>query len=471
MAAPLGLMSIATYLNANGHQARIGTDVTSKRKIIKEIESFSPDIIGVSVISAQFINNALLISKTAKKLGYTVIWGGTMASVIPATSLESGVVDYVSLREGELTWLDIANAFDNHFSFDTIPGLAYLKNGSYIETEPRELLDLSTLPRLDWTLINPNNYFSASYGCKKSIHIYWSKGCVGNCSFCYNGDFNCSKRRERPLEYVIDEMKYLINNFGADGFEFTDDLMFANTNQMRTFCNAILENDLHFCWTCYLRIGIVNEPQDYELMRQTGCRCLMFGIETGSKRIQHVIHKGISEQKIKDNITACSNAGIIPLTTFMMAFPDETEEDLKETIRLINQFDRANGILNLLNPQPGTELYDDLVKQNRIKPMKSLKQYSKVRWGDNLYVNTSAVSTKELYTIAHYYSLKSMFLKSDDTPEKHFWDTVKNVLKSMKNKGVVEFIRIVFLIFFKLISFFTLFLHPGIRKKYDLYFK
>ena len=64
-------------------------------------------------------------------------------------------------------------------------------------------------------------------------------------------------RRQRPLEFVIEEMRFLIDRHGADGFEFTDDLMFENTDQLHVFCSAIIECGMHVCWTGYKRIGII----------------------------------------------------------------------------------------------------------------------------------------------------------------------------------------------------------------------
>ena len=135
ISTPLGLLSIASYLNANGHRASICTDVTSPKRIREEIHRFQPDIIGVSVIAVSFIKNAISVSKAAKREGKTVVWGGTMATSIPNIVLESGLADYVSLLEGEETWLEMANALDNDESFDEIRGLAYLKHGKYHQTE------------------------------------------------------------------------------------------------------------------------------------------------------------------------------------------------------------------------------------------------------------------------------------------------------------------------------------------------
>ncbi len=265
-------------------------------------------------------------------------------------------------------------------------------------------------------------------------------------------------------------MKYLIDRYQVDGFEFTDDLLFANVSQMRELCNALIENDIHVSWTAYERIGIVNEREDYDLLFKAGCRCLMFGIETGSKRVQKRIHKVISEEKMLNNINTCVAAGIIPLTTFMMAFPEETEEDVKQTLRLIGKFKNSIGVLNLLTPQPGTEIFDELVSSGKIEPLKTLKQYSNVHWGDKLYVNTSRVPDKELYAISNYFSLKGMFFQNDLSPEKHFLDTVKNTTKLIFGKRPKESIKLIVHSVLTLGGYMTLFLHPKIRKKYSLYF-
>ena len=468
---PLGIMSICSFLNEHGHEAKICTAVSSKSKIKKHINDFSPNVIGVSVISFKYLSNALLISKTAKKLGYVVVWGGPMASVIPELIIESGLVDAVSLKEGEMTWLDIANAMDQSAPWTNIKGLALKQGNDIIYTGERENMDLSVLPKIDWTLIDPEKYTEANFGCNKSIHIYWSKGCVGNCAFCYNRAFHCSKRRQRPINILLEEMKYLIDNHGIDGFEFTDDLLFQNKEQMYELCNSLIDNNINISWTAYERIGIVNDQEDYDLLYKSGCRCLMFGIESGSKTIQKEMHKTISEQRIIQNINACKKAGIIPLVAFMAAFPDETEDDLKQTIELINKLEGSIVCMSLLTPEPGTEIFNMLVESGKMKPLKTLKQYSNVRWGDKLYVNTSKIKNNELHAISNYYDIKRMFFKNDITPEKHFLDTVENVAKIIFRKSPIESAKLSVYIFNNLCRYSTLFFHPIIRKKYNLYFR
>lgn len=470
MYAPLGLLSIASYLNANGHEAVINVDNAASKKIRESILRYQPDIIGISVISFAYIKHAIKIAKIAQSLSTTVVWGGGMASAIPELILEGGAADYVSLQEGEQTWLEMADAFDNHEGFEGIKGLVFSKDGRIIHTGQRELLDLSVLPKLDWTLIDPKSFFTPIYGCKKSLNIYWSKGCVGSCSFCYNAVFHCSKRRQRPLSYVIEEMKYLIGTYGVDGFEFTDDLMFENIDQMREFCHALIENDIRICWTGYERIGIINRQEDYDLLYRSGCRCLMFGIETGSKRMQKVLHKVVPEEKMLSNVEMCHRAGIIPLATFMIGLPGETPEDLQATVDLLKKFGHFMVGLNLYTPQPGTALFDELVRSEKCPPLRSIKQCAKVQWGDKQYADIANTPKKEIQTVESYYRFKGMFYQFDTSPEKHFLDTSKNVLRAMKSNGPVGFFVTGFRIVFALMRFIKMFFHPGILKKYGLLF-
>lgn len=146
---PLGILSIASFLKSKGHDAIICDRFFTSEKAETTLQKHNPDIIGISVISNVFIRDAMEIAEAAKSMGIPVVWGGSLSSVISKEILESGLGDYVSINEGEFTWLEMAEAFDEGRAFDGIKGLAYLRNGEYIRTEDREFIDLSVLPKLD----------------------------------------------------------------------------------------------------------------------------------------------------------------------------------------------------------------------------------------------------------------------------------------------------------------------------------
>ena len=468
---PLGIMSIATYLNANGHEAIICDRFFETDSVRDVLKKHRPDVIGVSVISFAFIKDASDISKKAKSMGIPVIWGGIMPSTIPQETLSSNYVDYVSFNEGEYTWLEMANAFDEGKPFDNIDGLGFIRDGVYIRTPDRGFIDLSTLPKIDWTLVKPENYFQTSYGYEKMLSTYLSKGCFGSCTYCYNPEFHCSTRRQRPIEHVIDEMRYLIENHGAGGFDFTDDLMFLNRSQVMDFCKTMVDSGLDTRWSGYLRIGIINDATDYKTMYDSGCRCMIYGVESGSERILRSVNKKTPLDKIVSNITNCLEAGIVPIVMFMIGFPGETAEDLKATVSLAKQLKGAVIAFGCFTPLPGSAIQRELVENGKLIPPKTLEEYSEVTFADDVTVNVTQVSTLELMTIRNFFRLRGIFTKSGDSSDEQFLKVLANTLRSMSSRGIGHFLRSGFYTAFSLMKTFTIIFHPKIRKKYGLYFR
>lgn len=467
---PLGILSIATYLNANGHEAVIYDRTVSKEDINDTLKKHKPDAVGISLITNCAIRDAVKVSKASKKHGIPVVFGGTLATVIYEPLLREGAADYVSLGEGEATWLDFADSYEKNLPFDKVEGMVFLKNGKIFFTPNRELLDLSVLPELDWSLIDPENFFQVGNGCKKQLAIYWSKGCSGSCTFCYNKQFHRSCRRQRPMETLISEMRYLVEKHGADGFDFADDHLFATRTQMLEFCNKLIESSLKVAWHACMRIDAVKSVDDYKLMYESGCRSLLFGIETGSEKTMKLIGKRVNLQKIENEISMCVEAGIQPVPTIIIGFPGETAEDIKATVELTKRIKDANCYYQIYTPIPGSDMHEMLVKSGKIAPSKSLKEYSKIKFAELSVKNYSDVKTSEIRTIWKFFRLKMIFFGADKSDDEQFIKTVMNALKAMSKKGFIYFFKQGFSTAKSLLELITVFLHPGIRRKYGLYF-
>ncbi len=469
--APLGIMSIATYLNANGHKAVIIDRFFSKEKIEHVLEMHKPDMIGVSITSHSFINDAIVISKAANAMKIPVVWGGALSSAISEEALKSGYVDYVCFDEGEFTWLEMSDAFDKGETFEDIKGLGYIKNGKCVCTERREFIDLSVLPNIDWNLVKPERYLQRSYGYSRMLNTYMSKGCSGKCAYCYNTVFHRSTRRCRPLNQVISEMRYLVENYGADGFDFTDDLMFANKKEVYDFCNAIIESNLNICWSGYLSFGIINELSDYELMYKSGCRSMIFGVESGSEKMLKSVNKKVQLDKVKSNVDSCVKAGIVPITMFIIGFPDEDEEDIKASITLAKSLNRGAAVCySYFTPLPGTKLYCDLISCGKMSPQTTLEDLAKVQETEKLLINATKVPDIDLIVVKRFIRLRGVFNKTGNSRSEQLTKVFLSTAKSWLGRGMVHFLGSFFNSVFNMLSTLTIFLHPKIRKKYGLYF-
>ncbi len=468
--APLGIMSIASYLNANGHEAIIYDRFVSKKSIADVLNEFKPDIVGISVIALSYLNDAMKVAEAVKAEHIPVVFGGIVSSSLPKEILDGGYADYVSINEGEYTWLEMANAFDANLPFDDIKGLAYIKNSEYCRTEDRELIDLSTLPDLDWSLVETEKYFQINYGCKRMLVTYTSKGCPNRCSYCYNPVFNRSKNRKRPLQQVINEMKMLVEKYGADGFDFTDDSLFITRNEMIEFCEAIKASGLDIRFSHYLSIGILNTPEDFKILYDAGCRTIFFGIESGSEKTLKALNKKLKPDLVKSNIDCCIQANIVPIPAFLLGVPGEDEEDLRATIALAKSLNGASVVYNFYTPLPSSRLYDELIADGRLEKLTDLRDFAKIKVFEGFYKNLSAVPTSDLLTIRRFIRLRTMTSNVGGTKNGQLTKIITSNLRSWSSRGVIGFFRSAFNAAMTILDALTLFLHPKIRKKYDLYF-
>lgn len=468
---PLGILSIATYLNANGHNAMICDRFFSNSKVDNLIASFSADFVGISVISHAFINDAIKISKQAKSAGKSVVWGGPLASALYKEALKAEYVDYVCINEGEATWLEMADAFEKGEDFEGINGLAYKQGNEIVVNPEREFLDLTTLPDLDWSLINPESYFQRSFGYDKQLHTYMSKGCTGKCIYCYNPNFHKCTRRCRSIDQVMREMKLLVDEYGADGFDFTDDLMFSNVNEMYAFCSKLSEYNLNICWSGFLSFGVVNELKDYEFMYRAGCRSMIFGVESGSVKVLKKVNKANRLKYVKDNLEKCVKAGIVPITMFMLGFPDEDAQDIRDTIELVKSLSGVTVSYSFVTPLPGTAMYEDLIRSGRMVPPESIEDFGKIKAIEDLFDNFTSVPTKDLIIIKRFMRLRGFVTGTKYSVSEQLVKVLINTIKSWLAGGLISFVKTAVVSVFKVMETLTIFLYPGIRKKYGLYFK
>ena len=470
--APLGLLSISTYLNSKNHCAVICDRSHSKKSVEEIINENKPDIVGISVITYSAIEDACHIAECAKKSGLTVVLGGTVAASLSEYFLKDHNIDYISLGEGECTWLDIMNTLPQKEDFDLIKGLAFIKNGEYYETPEREYIDLKELPKLDWSLINPEDFLQEGFGGKKQANIYYSKGCVANCHFCYNKKFHNCKRRERNLDDVISEMEYLVDTYNVDSFNFTDDLMFINEAQAISIAQKMIERDINnkCTWIGEIRVDSLKNQKVYELLYKAGCRNLIFGIETGSQDMQKILNKRISTEEIIRTVEMCEKASITPLMTFMLGLPEESEKDIIKTVELVKKLDKAICCCQIYTPTPGSKIYEELVSQGKIKREKNVNIFSNIIFGEKIAYNISNVSKKDIYTVYRYFKLKEFKYKDKNSTDKQMFKVITNVLKSMSGKGIVFFFVSGINNAINLIQLLSFFFHPIIRKKYGLFF-
>lgn len=467
LTTPLGLLSIASYLEKYGHTVKIFESALNKGNLAKVLKDYSPDIVGVSVISGKAFDDAVKLSKIAKSAGKTVVWGGFLPTVMPELSLKTGTVDIISIGEGEYTWLDLLQAIESGDSLYQVKGLAYFEDNHLIRTPERDLADLATLPTLNFELLDVDKYFYSYYASKKTLALYASKGCPGHCTFCYNSNFNKSKRRRRPAEQVVEEIIYLSNKYGLECVHFNDDLMFADKEEMYSLCSVMRATKLKFYWGCSSIIGVMGR-EELQYMYDSGCRWIFYGIESGSKNILNKIKKGYRYDGIEQNIADCAEIGITTRAGFILGFPDESEADLMDTISLAMRLKTRQITFTYYSITLGSEAYEQLLNQGKFKQPESLHGFTEKYLFNGLTENFSNIPDKDLKVVNSYFFLRRLFAKDPVADQKtNSWRAVTYgfIIKSLLEFNIEKFIRSTGQ-FLNVLYF--VFCHPKIRRKYGL---
>ena len=122
----------------------------------------------------------------------------------------------------------------------------------------------------------------------------------------------------------------------------------------------MIEQKLDMKWKCEARTDHLDE-EICELMSKAGCNRVKLGFESGSNRLLKDIQKDETKEDMKRGVKMLKDAGV-PFTAYFMAgFPNETDDDLKQTIQFAKEIEADYYSLSVLAPYFGTKMYYDLI--------------------------------------------------------------------------------------------------------------
>ena len=402
---PLGLISIASFLEHYGHEVIIVERSVQNTDIEEELEKFQPDAVGISAISySSSLDAKELTAKIhAWRSGVPVIWGGSAPSSLPEMYLRDGKMDFLTLGEGEVTWKELLDEWAGDRDFSKIDGLAYFDGDRYVCNPIRPVADLTAFPELDWSLIEPQKYFSSFFHCSKMLYLHASKGCPASCTFCSNKQFHQGRNRCRDPKHVMHDIEYLVGRCGANGIYFSDELFLPKREIRNELLSMIIDSGLDFVWGCQMRLGVLKE-EDIDYMYKAGCRWILFGIESGSQDMINKIKKSTDLKLAKPTIEYCEKTGITVQASFIIGFPGETEEDIKKTVALALELPASLPVMNILAPVPNSEIYNNMLETHpEYKAPRTIAEIAEREqlMTDNAELNLSEVPKKDLYVV-HY---------------------------------------------------------------------
>ncbi|MFH1780847.1 MAG: radical SAM protein [Candidatus Nealsonbacteria bacterium] len=416
---PLGLLYLAAYLEKNGFQETkvIDTDLAKltwqdlKDLFIKE----KPDILGISGPSFVIPAMAKTVEIARNILPDSlIIVGGFGPTKEPEKLLKTanGAINLVVMGEGEITLLEVVKRRESGSrNFDDIAGLAFLDEiGNLKLTKPRDfVMDLDSLPWPAFHLLQPD--FSKYHGAPLHPERYQemkfpratmlaSRGCPHRCAFC---SLVQRSYRQRDPKDVVSEMEFYKNKFGVKSIQLYDDEFIGMSPQqdewIERFCEEILRRKINLPWLAQGRCSQFVKLETLKKMKAAGCCWIWWGVESGSQKVLDIIKKDIKVENVYRTFDLAKEAGLKSLMFIMIGFPGETPEDIKLTIKLIENIKPDDVAFHILSPWPGSELRQYLLSNNLLDNIDDYYQY-----GTNMDVShhTKEMTAEE---IRKYYRL------------------------------------------------------------------
>ncbi len=380
------------------------------------------DLIGVGFLAARFTETVIDLCATIKRhnRGWLIL-GGHGPTPIPEYMLKKTGADVVIMGEAEETIIDLLRCRIDGGDLSAIKGIAF-RNGAEITINERRppIKSLDSIPFPEWSLFPMEKYtnclslFRQEKG-DRAVGILTSRGCVNRCAFCYRMENGI---RFRSVENVVEEMKVLNKTYGVNYFHPQDELFIASKKRAFELHRQLKKNKLTIKFACNARVDIFDQELA-SCLKECGCQFLNFGMESSDQNVLNLMNKGTS---VAQNIKAAEitrKAGIGLGLNFIWGNIGDTEESLKNNVKLIKEYTTYDQLRTIrpVTPYPGCDLYYEAIRRGLLAGPEDF--FNKFKNSDLRLVNFTEIPEGEFYQL--------LFEANKELIRDHYWHTTRNM--------------------------------------------
>jgi radical SAM superfamily enzyme YgiQ (UPF0313 family) len=443
--APLGTLYAASLMRENGYETFFYDTMfaESAKDILPSIERHNPAFFviyddGFNYLTKMCLTNmreaAFQMIKMAKQKGCTVIVSSSDSTDHFEMYLNEGA-DFVLIGEAETTLHELIDALSkNQNNLLSIQGITFKQESSrpaslasgvghykegeraVIRTARRSVMkDLDSMPFPAWDMIDIEPYRRMWIKHKGyfSMNMGTTRGCPFKCNWCAKPIYG-NRYNSRSSENVVSELKFLKEKFNFDHIWFCDDIFGLKPGWVHAFADLVKKENLDFKFKIQARADLLLQEEYIKDLARAGCENVWMGAESGSQKILDAMDKGTTVKQIYEATRLLKKFGIHPSFFIQFGYLGETKEDIKKTIRMINQLLPYEIGISVSYPLPGTLFYE--------KVRSDLKE--KTNWTDS---DELALMFRNTYQPAFYKQLHRYVHK---TYRKHIaLENLKQLLK------------------------------------------
>ncbi|MBI4646737.1 MAG: B12-binding domain-containing radical SAM protein [Bacteroidia bacterium] len=290
------------------------------------------DLVGISCMTSN-APRAYELSTEFRKRNKTVVLGGVHPTLLPDEALQ--YADSVVVGESEGVWEELLNDYEK--------GILRKK---YHLSEP----DLNRHITKDFGKV----LHKIPFGLVPILTPY-------NCEFCCVSNLYGKKIRHIPVENVVRD----IIESKAKNFMFLDDNIIGHTRYAKELFEAI--KPLKINWVGQASISFAKDSELMQLVADSGCRGLFFGVESVSDVQQQKMQKTFKGHNgLEIALKKIKKKKILIHASVIFGFDYDTSAVFKDTVKFLIKNKVSSVSFNILTPYPGTETYTNFCKQGRL---------------------------------------------------------------------------------------------------------
>jgi len=339
----------------------------SIEEFIGQIAEFDPDYVGISMLTSEYQEILHLSAQEIKAYdpNVVVIAGGVHVTIEHMSVMKDTNIDYAVRGEGEYVLPELLRYLQGKGQLPK-EGLIYRKNGQ-IKVQSQALVDdMSALPAPDYNLVNMEDYVKvgARYGPLRPpeyphVRMIVTRGCPVGCSFCQVETISGKKVRSFTPKQVADELLFLKERYGIKSVVFDDDNMVIKKKFFKAMLRQFIKQKLGLKFIIGAFAIFALDDEMLDLMVRAGCVGINVAIESGNQRVMDdVVMKPINLCSVPKLIRKVQAKGLFVISNFIIGFPGESWEEIRETVRFAEYCGADYVKLFIAVPLKGTKMWD-----------------------------------------------------------------------------------------------------------------
>ncbi len=336
-------LSYKVFVSSEVMDAVNDTQVNIYRDVFEQlvkpaIEQAQPDVIGISIVLQQQMFSTMTFCALIKQHFphiHITIGGNTVTrlrDVLPQSSLFQ-YFDSAVVYEGETAFVQLVSAVGAKRSLADVPNTIYKDETGVHVSATSFAEDMHALPPPDFDGLPLDKYFVPT----KVLPYLATRGCYwGRCEFCDHGEGYTAGYRTKKIQDILGEIKHLRDKYGAKHFHFTDESY--PPALFRKLARGLIDSKMGIAWTTHMRFEkSLLEDQVWQDAKESGCKYLHFGYESGNERVLKLMDKATTTEIMTKHLELTAKAGIWNHCMGFFGFPGETKEEAWSSVEFLEQ--------------------------------------------------------------------------------------------------------------------------------------